>query len=176
MINSLVFPVISSLSSVSQNQQNLHQSNMYSPLLPAMAAPMASARAAKTAEDNFHKACEAVNQSITRVIDCLNSRADRLPDMIEAINEQGIAMLRIVDLAETMTRKSPRCATILRSPPGYFVNDFKHTCKDKVIPGLYLAVHALKKCDRVNADTNFKVSTMLEHVQEELRFALDSDE
>ena len=127
-------------------------------------------------ENRFHEACEILADSISSTIDRLNNREERIHSLIEAINNQGIEVLRIVDLAKAMTLKAPMCATILTSPPGYFVQDFKQACMYKVIPALYLAVHALKKCDKVDADVYFKTSELLEQASDDMLFALDSQE
>lgn len=129
-----------------------------------------------TYEQHFERECEIFQEALLREARSLHLMEDRRPETIQIMCDLIVQLGILAQLAETMSRKSPMCPTVLISPPGYFLGEFQDFCHAKILPGLVRSSNCLRESTTIYRDINYTVAAQLEAAHEDMAFVLDSRE
>ncbi|KAJ5827467.1 hypothetical protein N7447_004230 [Penicillium robsamsonii] len=129
-----------------------------------------------TYERHFERECTLFQQALEREAYSLHNVEDRRAGTIQVICDLIVQLEILGHVAETMTRKSPMCPTVLISPPGYFVGEFQRFCRAKILPALVRSLTCLRESTTIYRDINYTVAGQLEAIHDDLAFILDCRE
>ncbi|KAJ5118171.1 uncharacterized protein N7515_000014 [Penicillium bovifimosum] len=124
----------------------------------------------------FHQECDLFQRALEREALSLHLLEDRREDTCQTLCDLIVELEIIKHLAVIMAKKSPKCATVLISPPGFFLGEFQEYCHTKILPILVAALTCLRECEYLYSGVNFTIAAWLESIHEDLSFVLDSRE